>query len=162
MFAKIVNNHDKYGNVFIRIKFMRKPENRDEVENYLKHVEKVYQYCQEHNKVFCIFYDTVLMKGVDKAFTDQQIKFMRKYDQLTEKYMKRCCILLGNKALKIILNCIFSAKPSACKDLKTFDRNHVLQAYFYFYKGERAYKSMSEQEIRMQIESEKKDLFQTH
>jgi hypothetical protein len=85
------------------------------VDMYLAKMAHVY----ENKHPFVVLYDATMVGKIPMTLINKQALFMRKYDNQTRDYLKRCAIILTSEWARMTLKLLFTLKPPACP-LETF------------------------------------------
>ena len=110
---KVVRKHKHVTKVIVR--FTDTSCCEASVDSYLQNMSTVY----ERKEPFVVIYDATQIGRIPLTLVNKQANFMRKYDQITKKYLLRCAIVLTSEWARKTLKFLFTLKPPAC-DLKTF------------------------------------------
>lgn len=94
----------------VHVKFNGVPSNTQEIDDYLKKIDEVYQ----KKEPFMVLYDASNIGLLMPHHVKKQADFMREKDSLTSKYLKRCAIIVFNGVARTLLDGLFVLKPPAC------------------------------------------------
>lgn len=90
------------------VKFMRAPLSTEEMDAYLKQLERMYE---KKTQFYCIYDTTLINETVSWSYIMQQAHFMKAHKELTQKYMKMAVIICTSSLVTLTINAIFMMIP---------------------------------------------------
>ena len=92
------------------VKFVNKPNSRQDILSYLDEIKKIY----DKNEKFIIMYNAQHIGLISLDNMKLQANFMREQEERTKELMVRAAVVVNGQAQRLLLQTLFKIKKPAC------------------------------------------------